>query len=94
MKKSFKQKFSNYTTLGSRYKEEFRNQLRMFIHFTLGFTIAFTWREYLFESSKNFIKWLTGTTHSGAFGASIFITLLCVFLIFLTSYYLKEKNRI
>jgi len=61
--------------------------------FTLGFTIAFTWREYTYESSKNFIKWLTGTSESGAFGGALFLTILCLLLIYATSYLLKYKSK-
>lgn len=92
MKKRFKRKISNYTTIGSNYKEEFRTQLRMFIMFTLGFTIAFTWREYMFEGSKKFVIWLTKTQGSGAFLAAIFITIMCFLFMFLTARWLKKKH--
>ncbi len=83
-----------YFYVGSKYKNEFRKQMRSFIVFTLGFTIAFSWRETIFDGSKNFIKWLTGTSNSGSFGASIFITLVSILLIFMTTNWLKERHPI
>ncbi len=91
MRRKIKRKFSNYTTLGSQYRAEFRKQLRMFITFTFGFTIAFTWREVSFEGSKKFWIWLTGSHGSGSIGGAFFITIVSLLLIYATSYWLKEK---
>lgn len=93
MKRVNKRKIRNFFILGNQYKAELRSQIKSLILFTMGFTIAFTWREYSFESTKKLIKWLTGTQGSGALGAAFFITFICLFLMLLTSYYFKEKHR-
>jgi hypothetical protein len=93
MRHRIKQKFSNYTFIGNNYKEEFRKQMRSIIVLTLGFTIAFAWRETIFQWSKSLTAWITHSNNGGSVtGASIFITLFCVLLIFLTSRWLKDKN--
>lgn len=88
-----RRKISNYFYVGHKYREEVRKQIRSFILFTLGFTIAFTWREYTFEESKRLIKWITGTGGTGAFGAALFITFVCVGLMLLASYYFKNERN-
>lgn len=93
MKRKIKQKFSNYTYLGSKYKDEFRKQIRSIIVLTLGFSIAFAWREAIFDWSKSITAWITHSSDGGsATGAAFFITLICILLIFLTSHWLKDKN--
>ena len=80
---------SNYFYLGQNYKKE----LRLVVVFTLGFTIAFAWRETIFDLSKSFISWLIGSNGAGASAwASVFITLLCLILIFLTTRWLRDKR--
>jgi asparagine N-glycosylation enzyme membrane subunit Stt3 len=87
--------FRNYFYLGNKYREEFRKQMRMFIIFTLGFTIAFTWRETIFDLSKSFVNWITHSTNPNAVSvwASVFITFLCLILIFLTTRWLRDKRE-
>ena len=88
-----KRKFRNYFYLGNKYKREFRKQMRMFVIFTLGFTIAFTWRETIFDLSKALVRWISNTTNPNATSiwASVFITLICTLLIFLTARWLRDK---
>ena len=93
MRRKIKQKFSNYTFVGQKYKDEFRKQMRSVIVFTLGFTIAFAWRETIFDWSKSVTAWITNSSKGGtSTGASLFITLLCILLIFLTTRWLRDKN--
>jgi hypothetical protein len=88
-----KRRLSNYFYLGSNYREEFRKQMRLIIVFTLGFTIAFSWRETIFDLSKSFVQWIAGIKNANASSiwASVFITIVSLFLIFLTAKWLKEK---
>jgi len=67
----------------------------MFIIFTLGFTIAFTWRETIFDLSKSLVQWLANTNNPNAISiwASVFITIICAALIFLTAKWLRDKSR-
>lgn len=78
----------------NNYRKEFRHELRMLIVVTLGFTIGFTWRETIFDLSWAFIQWLTHAqgTASLSILTSTFITLICIGLIYLTSYLLKPKS--
>ena len=86
--------FLNLFYFGNNYNEEFRKQIRMFIIFTFGFTIAFSWRETFFDISKSFIHWTFGTKKINSLSilASIFITFVCVLLILLTTHYFKERH--
>jgi len=90
-----KRKIRNYFYLGNQYRHEFRKQMRMFIIFTLGFTIAFTWRETIFDLSKALVAWVTNTNNPNttSIGASVFITIVCALLIFLTARWLRDKPR-
>jgi len=89
-------RFRNYFYLGNQYKHEFRKQMRMFIIFTLGFTIAFSWRETIFDLSEAFVKLVTKTTNPNAASieASVFITVICALLIFLTARWLRDRPPI
>ena len=77
----------------NNYRKEFRHELRLLIVVTLGFTIGFTWRETIFDVSWAFIQWLTHAERAPTLSilTSIFITLICVGLIYLTSYLLKKR---
>jgi hypothetical protein len=93
MRRKIRQKFSNYTFVGKKYKEEFRKQMRSVIVFTLGFSIAFAWRETIFDWSKSITAWITQSQNGGSStGASIFITLFSILVILLTTHWLKDKN--
>lgn len=93
MREKINQKLSNYTYIGQKYKDEFRKQVRSIVVFTLGFTIAFAWREVIFDWSKSATAWITHSGDGGStIGATIFITLISVFLIFLTTHWLKDKK--
>lgn len=91
MRKNFK----NFFIPGRRFKNEFKSQIRMLIIVTLGFTIAFTWRQTIFDLSQYLIKSFTKVQDSSALSilASIFITIVSVILICLTAYYLKENKN-
>ncbi|MFH1607509.1 MAG: hypothetical protein ABIA78_00030 [archaeon] len=77
-----------------KFRIEFRRQLRMIIIVTISFTIAFTWRQTIFDLSQSFIKLFTNTQNSSTLSilASLFITLISIILIYLTSHYLKNRH--
>lgn len=85
-------KISGLFTIGRRFRKEFRNQLRLLIIVTLGFTIAFTWRQTTFDISQNFVRWLIDVKGDGTLSilTSLFITLFSVILIYIASYFLKD----
>jgi len=90
MKKLFKRFFR----AEKRFVNESKRELRLLITFTLGFTIAFTWRQTIFDLSQEFIKFITNTSNYSFLSilTSIFITFLSLFLIYSTSHWLKERN--
>ncbi|MFW5846621.1 MAG: DUF5654 family protein [Nanoarchaeota archaeon] len=88
-----KRKFLNVFHVGKRFKNELRRQIRMLLVFTMGFTIAFSWRQTIFELSQNFVKFLTKIENPNVSTilTSIFITILALILIYIASYYLKDS---
>ncbi|HIG93994.1 MAG: hypothetical protein QT05_C0017G0004 [archaeon GW2011_AR13] len=84
--------FLDYFTGGKKFKSEFRRQFRLLVVITLGFTIAFTWRQTVFDLSQSFIKFITHIENISISSilTSIFITLISVFFIYLTSHFLKD----
>ena len=87
-----KYRFLRLMRRGKRFKREFRKELRLLIVITLGFTIAFTWRQTIFDLSQNFVQFITNVQSSAlsTILTSTFITLLSVLLIRLTSHFLKK----
>lgn len=90
-----RRKIKNLFVLGSRFKKEFRRQARMFITFALGFTIAFTWRQTIFDVSQSFLQYLFHLEHAATLSvlASIFITLISLIIIYIASFYLKDSHE-
>ena len=76
----------------SLFKREFRRQIRMLIIITLGFTIAFTWRQTVFDLSQNFVKFITNIQGSSTLSiiTSVFITILALIIIYVTAHFLKQ----
>ena len=76
-----------------RLSREFRKQLRLLIIVTLGFTVAFTWRQTVFDLSLSIVKAFTSIESTSALSilASSFITLVSLGLIYATSHILKDK---
>jgi len=79
--------------IGSRFKNEFRRQIRMLIIVTLGFTIAFTWRQTIFDTSQAIVQFFTNVEGSTALSVltSLFITMVSVLLIYILAHYLKDN---
>lgn len=83
----------NFFIGGRRFKKEFKRQLRLLIIITLGFTIAFTWRQTIFDISRDFVQLITNIQSSSYLSilTSVLITILSLLLIYLTSHLLKES---
>jgi ABC-type Fe3+ transport system permease subunit len=77
---------------GKRFQREFKKQIKTLIIVTLGFTIAFTWRQTIFDLSLAIVKFFTNIKNSSTLSilTSLFITILSIFIIYLTSHYLKN----
>ncbi len=76
-------------------RKEFRRQLKLLITFTLGFTIAFTWRQTIFDLSFAFIAFITQIKNNSTLSilSSTLITLVSLGLIYLTSHWLKDRHE-
>ncbi len=77
---------------GIQFKKEFRRQIRMLIVVALGFTIAFSWRQTIFDASQAFVQFATHIRGSTTLSilTSLFITILGVLLVYLTTHFLKD----
>ncbi len=80
---------------GESMKKEFRRQLRLLILITLGFTIAFTWRQTVFDLSLALVSFLTHVQDSSTLSilSSSLITIISVVLIYIASHWLKERHE-
>ena len=76
------------------FKQEFKKQIRFAITAAIGFTIAFSWREAVFDLFLNFtsrILDLSVEHYSTKIYTAISVTLFGVILIFFTAKLLKDK---
>jgi len=76
-----------------RFKHEFWEEVKLFIIFGLGFTIAFTWRQTVFDTTESLMRWLTHIQSSNSLSilTSISTTLVCLILIFLISKFFENR---
>jgi hypothetical protein len=89
-----KNKIKRFFSTGKNFKPEFRRQLRLLITFTFGFTIAFTWRQTIFDISQTFVKFMTNIQDSvlSSIMTSTFITLISIILIYFSAIFLKNNG--
>jgi len=90
----FKHKTKSYLVGGNQFKKELASQIKFLIIVTLGFTIAFTWRQTVFDITESIIKSIFTTSSLSALSilTSIAITLIAILIILLTSKYLNPKR--
>jgi len=88
-----KRKVKHFFIGGDNFKKEFRSQLRFLILITLGFTIAFAWRQTIFDIFKTMILYFTNVRNSATASilTSLAITLVSLLVIFLASQFLKDR---
>ena len=88
-----RQKIKSLITPGTKFKKELRRQMRMLIILTLGFTIAFTWRQTIFDLSQTFVEFVLNIKNAttSSIATSIFITIISIVLMVLFSAYLKDS---
>jgi hypothetical protein len=82
--------------IGSRrFEREFKKQIRLLVIVTLGFTIAFTWRQTIFDLSQSLVSFFIELKSNSALSilTSIFITLVSILIIYLTAHFLKDEKR-
>lgn len=75
------------------FKKEFRRQLKLALIAAIGFTVAFAWRNAIWNSAHEFIEIITEQTDVilNELITAIFITILAVIAIFLVSKFLRDK---
>ena len=77
---------------GRNFKKEFKQQLRFLINITLGFTIAFTWRQTIFDAVQTLIqKFMKAEGLKSSILTSAAITIISLILIYISSQSLKER---
>ncbi len=88
-----KYKFLRLKRAGRRFKKEHRKEIRLMIVVTLGFTIAFTWRQTIFDVFQSIVNFFVDakSTALSSILTSTLITLVSIGLIRLTSHILKES---
>jgi hypothetical protein len=47
-----------------QFEHEFWEEVKLFIIFALAFTIAFTWRQTIFDTMESLVQWLTHVQNS------------------------------
>ncbi|MEK6889411.1 MAG: hypothetical protein AABW80_04885 [Nanoarchaeota archaeon] len=91
---SIGQRIKRFIFGGEGFKKEVKHEIRLLLLFTLGFTIAFTWRQTIFDATSEVIKYIFHP--NGIFSLSILtsvlITLVSLILILVFSKILKDKQ--
>jgi len=79
---------------GRNFRRDFRHQLKTLVVVGAGFTIAFTWRQTIFDVSKRIVQFATNIKDSSilSIATSIFTTLFSLLLVLLIIYFLKDPN--
>jgi len=90
-----KKRLYNFFVGGKKFKKEFKRQARLLVIITLGFTIAFAWRQTIFDLSQSFVQVIIKVESSTLLTilTSLFITILSLILIYFTSHLLKDDWR-
>lgn len=75
------------------FRKEFRRQLRFAIAAAVGFTIAFSWRNAVYNSTRDIIVKISDYSNdvSTEIVTALFVTFLGVIFILISSRLLREK---
>jgi len=87
-----KQKLYNFFIGGDKFKKDFKDQLRMLIIFTFGFTIAFAWRQTAFDTTQSLVRFFTHLESNASLSivTSIVLSIFSLLVIYLSSRWLQE----
>jgi len=79
---------------GKNFRRDFRKQLKTLVVVGAGFTIAFTWRQTIFDISKRIVQFATNIKDSSvlSLATSIFTTIFSLAFVLLIIYLLKDSN--
>ncbi len=91
--KSLKNRVSDAFQVSHYYKKEFKKQMRLLIIVTIGFTIAFVWREVIFTFFQAILAhfYQAESALSSQALTATFMTILGIIIILITSKYLQDK---
>ena len=89
---TFKETFYRYVIGSDAMKREFWKEVRVLIIFTLGFTIAFTWRQTIYDVVESAVQFFTHISASAtlSIATSTTTTIFCLLLIYLTARYMTN----
>ena len=89
---TFKETTYRYFVGSDTMKKEFWRELRVLIIFTLGFTIAFTWRQTIYDVIESAVQFFTHMQASAtlSIATSTVTTIFCLFLMYLTARYMTR----
>ena len=89
-----RQGISGFFHIERRFKKEFKREIRLLVIVTLAFTIAFSWRQTIFDISKDFIQFMTHFQNLAALSVltSTFITLTSILLIIFVSFAIRDNS--
>ena len=77
----------------TNFKREFRKQLRLALAAAVGFLIALAWKDFIFRITGDFLsKFLKLSQITSALAISIFLSLIVVLIILISSRILKELS--
>ncbi len=84
----------NYIIHGRSFRKDFRRQLKTLVVVGAGFTIAFTWRQTIFDISERVVQFTTNIRDSSvlSLATSIFTTVFSILFVLLIIYLLKDPN--
>lgn len=70
---------------GDSFKKEFIRQIKYLVIFTLGFTIAFSWRETIFDATQSLVQWFLDIQSSTILSilTSITVTIFSIIIIWI-----------
>jgi ABC-type Fe3+ transport system permease subunit len=87
-----KEKIRYFFVGGKYFKKEFIEQMRLLIVFSLGFTIAFSWRQTIYDSFETIVEYFTHAQNSVTLSVltSLLTTIVALVVIFFTSKLLKQ----
>lgn len=77
---------------GDSFKKDFIYQIKYLVIFTLAFTIAFSWRETVFNTIKSFVQSLLSIQSSNILNitTSLTITIFCLIIIWIMVRFFEE----
>jgi hypothetical protein len=79
---------------GRNFRKDFRRQMKTLVVVGAGFTIAFTWRQTVFDVSERLVRFFMNIKDSSilSVSTSIFTTLFSLLFVLLVIYLLKEPS--